>query len=374
MIFFVPRCDRTVSLAISLAVSAASAVWAQQAGVAAGGRLPVERRVWPAAIEAPASSLNITIAEENPAERRYVYRSKAFEFVAQDKLAGSVMRDIARTFEATRALVQALPWGIEPKPPAEVGYFQATLYVSRDEYAAAGGPENSGGFYSRRDRVFRIPFANLGLEKRGSFWFRNLSFKESALVHEITHQMMHDFLPFLPIWVIEGTAEYTEALPFSAGKFSAAYHEHGVRTYVRRWRERGIFPMKFRPFSRHMTMTREEWDALSKSPEQQAVLYYQSLMLAYYFCHLDGDGKGTRFLKYLDAIARAHDEWEAFFKKPGVERTGEGYRYPRSVTPPAAKRSEEYGLEIQDILLEGRSPAELDAAVKAGFRKMNINL
>lgn len=353
---------------------AASTLYAQQFGATPRGRIPVERRVWPAVIEVPPNSLDIIIVEEKPAERRYVYRSKAFQFTAQDKLAGSVMRDIARTFEATRLLVQALPWGLEPKPPADLGFFQAKLYVTRDEYIADGGPENSGGVYSRKDRIFRIPFQNLGLEKRGSFWFKNLSYKESALVHEITHQMMHDSLPFLPIWVIEGTAEYTEALPFSAGKFSAGYHEHGLRSTIRRWRERGLHPMRFRPFSKHMTTTREEWDAMSRSAEQQGLLYYQSLMLVYYFCHLDGDGKGARFLKYLDAIAAAHDEWEAFFKTPGVERTGEGYRYPRSLTPPAARRGEEYGLEIQKMLLDGRSPAELDAAVKAGFRKMNINL
>jgi len=57
-----------------------------------------------------------------------------------------------------------------------------------------------------------------------------------------------------------------------------------------------------------------------------------------------------------------------------VVRTEGGYRYPRSLAPPAAPRSEEYGLGIQNLLLDGRSPAALDAAVKAGFRKMNIHL
>ena len=374
MLFLAFRCARLLLLTITIGVCAASTLSAQQIAAPTRGRVPVERRIWPAAIEVPANSLDITIVEEKPAERRYVYRSKAFQFTSQDKLAGSVMRDIARTFEATRSLMQALPWGLEPRPPADLGFFQSKLFVTRDEYIADGDPENSGGVYSGTDRIFRIPFPSLGLEKRGSFWFKNPGFKEATLVHEITHQMMHDFLPFLPMWVTEGTAEYTEALPYSAGKFSAAYHEHGVRTYMKRWRERGIFPMRFRAFSKHMTMNHEQWESLAKVPEQQAVLYYQSLMLAYYFCHLDGDGKGTRFLKYLDAIAKARDDWQEFFKNPAVVKTEEGYRYPNSLKPPAAKRGEEYGLEIVSILLDGRSPTEMDAAVKAGFRKMNINL
>jgi hypothetical protein len=31
-----------------------------------------------------------------PSERRYVYRSEAFQFVSQDKLADSVIKDVAR--------------------------------------------------------------------------------------------------------------------------------------------------------------------------------------------------------------------------------------------------------------------------------------
>ena len=65
---------------------------------------------------------------------------------------------IARTFEATRSLVSALPWGIDPKPPAGLGFYQARLFVTREDYFADGGPENSGGVYMSKDRIFRIPF------------------------------------------------------------------------------------------------------------------------------------------------------------------------------------------------------------------------
>lgn len=337
-------------------------------------RVPVERRVWPASVEVPMNSLDITAVQEKSAQRSYVYRSKAFEFVSGDKLAGSVMREIARTFEATRLLVQALPWGVEPRPPADLGFFRAKLYVTHGDYIADGGMENSGGCYSSKDRIFRIPFSSLGLHQRASTWYRTAGFKETALVHEVTHQMMHEFLPFIPSWVAEGTAEYTETLPYSAGKFSAAYHEHGLRSYMKRWRDRGVFSSQLSAAGRLMTMKRPDWNTMAESPQKQALLYYQSFMLVYYFCHLDGDGKGTRFLKYLDAVAKARDEWDLFFKNPAVQKTADGFRYPRSLKRPDAKRSEEFGIEKLDILLEGRSTSEMNAALKAGFRKINVNL
>lgn len=374
MVFFAFRYVGIALVAAVFTTVAASTLSAQQVGAAPRGRVPVERRVWPAVIEASLNSLNITVVEEKDSAHRYVYRSKAFEYASADKLGGSVMREIARTFEATRSLLEALPWSIEPRPPADLGYFQAKLYVTRDDYLADGAPENSGGYYSRKDRIFRIPFTSLGLEKRGSSWFKVSGFKEVTLVHEITHQMMHDVLPFLPIWVIEGTAEYAEALPYSAGKFSAAYHEHGLRATMKRWRERGITPVRFRPFRNLLAMKREQWDSLATAPDSQGLLYYQSLMLVYYFCHLEGDGKGTRFMRYMDAIAQARDDWEEFFKNPAVKRTENGFTYPRSLKLPDAKRSEDFGIEKLDILLNGRPLTELDAAVKAGFRKMNINL
>ncbi len=371
---FFPAYLRLGAVGLTFIVTAGLPVSAQQAALQNRGRVPIERRVWPASVEVPMNSLDITVVDEKSAQKNYVYRTKAFEFVSGDKLAGSVMREIARTFEATRLLVQALPWGVEPRPPADIGFFRAKLYVTRQDYIADGGMENSGGCYSSKDRIFRIPFPSLGLQQRASTWYRQPGFKELALVHEVTHQMMHEFLPFLPSWVIEGTAEYTETLPYSAGKFSAAYYEHGLRSYIKRWREHGVLSPQLSSVGRMMSMRRPDWNTMAETPQQQALLYYQSYMLVYYFCHLDGDGKGTRFLKYLDAVAKARDEWDLFFKNPNVKRTGSRFTYPRSLKLPDAKRSEEFGIEKLDILFDGRSPAEMNAAVKAGFRKINVNL
>jgi hypothetical protein len=234
---------------------------------------------------------------------------------------------------------------------------------------------NSGGVYFSKDRVFRIPFPSLGLEMQGKTWFKKSDYRGDTLVHEVTHQMMHDFLPFLPIWVIEGTAEYTESLPYNAGRFLASSHARGLKEYIRKNTERRVSTSGFRPFGAHMTMDRKEWDSLSQNSGSQHLLYYQSYLLVYFFSHLDGDGKGTRFLKYLDSIAEARDAWEEFFKKPEVKRRPDGsFSWPGNISLPAAKRDEQYGIEKLSILLDGRDATALETDIRNGFKKLGIKL
>ncbi len=332
-------------------------------------------RAWPVTVEVPPNSIEITLGEQDASKRRYVYKSQSFEFVSQDKLAGSVMKEVARTFEATRALVSALPWGIQPTPPVDLGFYQAKLFVTREDYFADGGPVDSGGVYFSKDRIFRIPFPSLGLMLQGKTWFKKPDYHGDTLVHEVTHQMMHDFLPFLPKWIIEGTAEYTESLPYNAGRFLASSHARGLKEYIAKAASHKVLTSEFRPPGEHIAMKRDNWESLSNQQHSQHLLYFQSYVMVYFFCHLDGDGKGTRFLKYLDAIAEARGEWDAFFKNPAVKMNTDGsYTFPNSLPQPMAKRSEEFGIEKLSILLDGRDAAALEKDIREAFKKIGVKL
>lgn len=377
------------------AVATPAAVLAPASSAAS---IPIDKRVWPQVVEVPTRSIEISMIEENPAQKKCVYRSESFEFIAEDKLAVSVMKEIARTFEATRALVDALPWGINPKPPADIGRYQAKFYETRASYFAEGGPENSGGVYFSGDRIFRIPFQSLGLEMRGKTWFMDAGYRNDTIIHEITHQLMHDYLNLLPTWVIEGTAEYTESIPYNAGRFQAAKHETGLKDYIRqRESTENMTLSEFRPLIDHMKMPRTEWDRIASNSAGQnramRQLYFQSYVLVYYFNHLDGDGKGTRFLKYLDAMGTEKVRWnefnakmlvyrkalDEFLKLPGVKKLEDGrFSYPSELTPPQApeqpggSNGKDFGVEKLDLLLDGRTPEQLEADVKAAFKKIGM--
>lgn len=342
-------------------------------GSAAAARAPVGKRIWPQKVEVDSRAIEVKTISEDPGQQKCVYRSQNFEFIAQDKIAGSVMKEIARTFEATHSLVQALPWAIEPKPPADPGFYRAKFYVSRENYIAEGAPENSGGVYFSRDRIFRVPFQSLGLTQRGKTWFKDDNYRNDTIVHEIAHQMMHDFLPFLPTWVTEGTAEYCEMLPYRAGVFTAGAHGRGIKDYIKEFAARGIKPDAIASVLDHMSMTSEQWRTQSElSRDAQGRLYFASCVLVYYFCHLDGDGKGTRFLEYLDAMAEARDAWAKFFADPRVTRNEDGsFRYS-GIELPKQTRKGDYGLEQLGILLGGRSAGELHKAVIDGYKKIGV--
>lgn len=337
-------------------------------------RVPPEKRVWPAKVEVDNRAIEVKAITESGEDHKYLYRSQAFEFTSEDKLAGSVMKEIARTFEATRSLIEALPWQIEPKPPAGQSFYQAKFFVTRDSYIAAGGPPNSGGVYMSRDRVFRVPFPSLGLEMRGKTWFKNENYRGDTIIHEITHQMMHDYLPFLPIWVIEGTAEYAEMLPYNAGRFTTASHERGIKDYIKKATENGVPPNSLRFALDHMSMNAATWHSMADQGGQgQHRLYVSSCLLVYYFCHLDGDGKGTRFFKYLDKIREGRDAWSAFFNNPKVTLAPDGrFSYPSDLPLPSQARDDSYGLGQLNILLDGRDKDKMQKDLVDGFKKIGV--
>lgn len=346
-----------------------------QPAVAASTRVPIAKRVWPQKVEVDARAIEVKTISEDPGQQNCVYHSQNFEFVSQDKIAATVIREVARTFEATHSLVEALPWAIEPKPPEDIHYYRAKLYVSRVNYITDGGPENSGGVYMSKDRIFRVPFQSLGLEQRGKTWFRNDNYRNNTLIHEITHQMMHDYLPFLPTWVTEGTAEYTQMLPYRAGVFTAGSHERGLKDYLKQFSSStyAFKPSDMGSVLDHMSMTGATWKSkVAGSGREQFLLYYNSCLLVYYFCHLDGDGKGTRFLTYLDKIGEARDAWAKFFADPRVTHNADGSYTWRGIEPPKYARGGEYGLEQLSILLDGRSADEMTKAVIDGYKKIGV--
>jgi hypothetical protein len=330
------------------------------------------KRTWPAKVEVDNRAIEVKAVQEDSAEKKYVYRSQAFEFTSGDKLAGSVMKEIARTFEATRTLMEALPWGINPRPPVETNYYQAQFYVTREDYIAAGGPPNSGGVYFSGDRIFRVPFPSLGLEMRGKTWFKDQGFRNDTVIHEITHQMMHDYLPFLPTWVIEGTAEYAEMLPYNAGRFLTGSHERGMKEYLKEREKHGLNPGMAGSFLHHANMDGATWKERAMG-DAQARLYMTSCLLVYYFCHLEGDGTGARFFQYLDKMKEAREAWQTFFKDPRVKLLGNGrFQYRNDIALPAQKRDESYGREHLSILLNGRTDEQFQQDVVNAYKKIGV--
>jgi hypothetical protein len=360
------------------------------------------KTTWPTMLTAPDGLTNADYVELQSKPGRHLYRSRRFEYVlhARDKLNPVVMKDVARVFEGTYELLSQSPLGVQAQPVN--GYFHAELYQTMDTYHAAGGPRGSGGVYVRDEKVFKVPLESLGLKLGTNGYTRDDNFELKTLVHEITHMMMHDILPLLPRWLIEGSAEYVECIPYKSGTFRHSDLLGSVQRYNKdrlsgKYRLGGP-PLDFirniirAPLVRKEGQVRFDWG--ETSPVPQIGFYHSSMLLTYYFMHLDGDGKGTRLLKFLDAVRAEQPKHTAFvkqfeayraamdefLKKPEVKKLPDGrFEYPNYLKPPEAPKpphpdylTANLGQIHMGILLDGRTDAQLQQEASTALQKLGI--
>lgn len=358
---------------------------------------------WPLSLTAPDGLTNADYVERESKAGHHVYRSRRFQYIlhAYKPLTPALMKDVARVFEGTYELLSQSPLGVQAQPVD--GFYRAHLYDTMEAYHAADGPRGSAGVYKREQKIFMAPLDSLGLKLGTNGYVKDDNFEVKTLVHEITHMMMHDILPLLPRWLIEGTAEYVETIPYARGTFKPADIATGVKAYnALRFSNRII--RSGPPIESLRTMltppsktpnTRSVFNTQT-SPVPQMAFYHASMLLTYYFMHLDGDGKGTRLLKFLSAVRAeqpahaaygiAFDKYRAemdeFLKKPDVKSFPDGrFQYPAHLTPPEVPKAphEEYGDERvgwihYSILLDGRTPEQLAEQAATALGKMGLRV
>lgn len=258
---------------------------------------------WPEEIDV-RDEVAVEAMREDPANGEFVYRTQHFEFHSDQKIAGSLIKDFSLAFEATFAAVAALPLQLEPQPPE--GHFQIRLFGERFDYYAAGGLLGTAGVYVPLRRHILVPMDSLNLKRVGSELRKNNNaYDNSTLIHEITHQVMHDWLKHLPPWMIEGMAEYMSSLPYSNGKFrfSESARKNGLKAALARWGGGRQNHYRILPATTLFTVDSRKWNNASGA---DAVAHYSSSMLyVYYLMHLDGTGKGERICAFTRDIKRA---------------------------------------------------------------------
>lgn len=332
----------------------------------------------------------VETVREDEAGGRFVYRTANFEFDSQGRLAGSLAREVARSFEATYELLRVLPWDIQPRP-AEGAYFRASLFRDMDSYAKAGGLPGSAGSYLTHQKRLLVPFESIGIREVGSSYRMDDDFDTHILVHELTHQMMHFWLAYLPQWMVEGAAEYAGNLPLKNGRFRLSEAKDGLKAYLdfRRRRMPGGVPEPY-PLDKLFATSNDEWNRImATDPDRTQRLYLTSYLLVYYFMHLDGQGDGARLARFMRASAapvRRSEEHETaladFKRRPEVKVNPDGsFEYPRDLQPPALPRDLFFGAsreammrETLNVLLDGRTESELMEQVRAAFRAQDIRL
>ncbi len=326
-------------------------------------------------------SLEVEVVSEDEASGRFVYRTPHFEFTSEGRLMQSLLKDVTRNFEATYELLKVLPWGIDPAPESG-DRFRALLVRTQSAYEEAGGPKNTSGVYYRSRQMFIIPFESLGIRPMGKSFSKSSDYNSDTLVHELTHQMMHAWLPLLPTWVVEGTAEYTNILPLRSGIFRLSAARSGLRDYLDQLKRNGGVPEPY-PIDQLFWITGDEWLSLmAKDADEAQRLYFTSYLLVYFFMHLDGEGDGARFIRYFRTVGKTKREVEAYRSQVAAFRGPDGrVNWPANLPPPKKPEvlaSDEARAAFEkstlEILLDGRTSEQLFDEVRSAYRRYGLRL
>lgn len=284
---------------------------------------------WPRSIDIGATPVP-EIVVEDAEKKEFIYRSGRYEFHCDSKLTSTVVREFSRIFEATYLLNCSLPLDLKPRPEEDgQAYFIARLYTNAEDYFANGGLQGSAGVYQRGQKALAVPLSSLGVKIAGSrVLLENSVYEDNrTLIHEITHQMMNHWLSKLPVWYVEGSAEFVEMLEYDRGKFNLASRKNSLRDYV----ERGTG-------GREMLMLDPEelfgldsrtWSAALASLRGQAGQNYLSAgIMTYYLYFLDGEGDSAPIIAYLRELeeADASAEPAAFAKHLMRGRSPEAFK------------------------------------------------
>ncbi len=266
---------------------------------------------WPDKVEAP-DDIEVDKVKEDRDKEEFVYRTPHFQFEAQERLSESVIKEFCRIFEATFEVVKQVPLGLKPQPPE--GHFKTELYPSRAAYFDAGGPTNSGGVYMGGEKKIMIPLANLGVRNTGVRYIVDRDHDNGTLKHEITHQVMHRWLGKTRPWFIEGIADYMEAAEYRQGRYSFNRIRDAVRESAteRTSKDDETTMFKLEPL---MALTLPQWNMVTAENVQAGSMNYKSsMLLVYYFLHLDGEGERAGIRGYLTAVDKGLGERAAMEK------------------------------------------------------------
>ncbi|WP_269537944.1 hypothetical protein [Cerasicoccus fimbriatus] len=265
---------------------------------------PFEGLEWPRRVKLP-DDYDVTIVKEDNATNEYIYRTPNFEFHSDVKLARKTVREFGKIFETTYVAMQAFP--LEWKPQPRDSHFVTRLFAEKEDYYEAGGMINSGGVYIPSRGEILTPLSSLGVEKASSSYTLSKDGDHLTLIHEITHQVHHDWLNKLPPWIVEGMAVYMESVPYDDGQFR--FDRRELEDFHRL--QRGGDVLMVAP-DELMTMTYSQWSANFKdSPDRLGDYYLSAFLLWNYFLHLDGEGEGRRVYQYCRAVEKGSSDEEA---------------------------------------------------------------
>ena len=250
--------------------------------------------------------------------RENVYETEHFRFTCTAPIALSSLREIARVFEGSYQANLALPLNSPCNyyQVAEKGKLRAVLFETREEFLRAIGGNSTEtaktlGVCLRAGNMetssILVPFSSLGLEKAGTRYKKSArKINPTTLAHELTHFLSLPGRNY-PTWFSEGLAEYVGNTDYNNGKFSFSTNKKEIVAHAGTGRGkngrngRGLGKqIKSPPLQKFLAQSSSEF--LDGDVQFN---YGFSMLLVYYFFHLDGKRDAARIKEFLKACPDA---------------------------------------------------------------------
>lgn len=245
------------------------------------------------------------------------FHTPHFEFGTDQGVSKSFIGEASRVFEGTLHAVASLPLGIDPKPAEGATRFR-TLFLGRNAFDVQisglvkpstpnpfGGTTTVAGIYIPKRKEVLVPFSSLETGRSGSQITLRRTSDTSTLIHEIVHQVMHDWLVMTPVWFSEGLAEYVAAVPYQNGRFEFQNIERGIaETLEEQYYISKGTPIQMIHPADLIEMKSSHWRGTSDD-------YLSSMLLVYYFMNLDQPDKpGAALAGYLHLLQKGMSDTE----------------------------------------------------------------
>lgn len=228
-----------------------------------------------------------------------LFETPNFEIHTDADVPPEYMTAVAEVFESTLAAVSALPMDLRPHPPSGMPKFRA-LFTDRAKFDSVASGEARApipgqkvqGLYRAPQREVWVPYS--AFEASAG---RRRATDANTLIHEITHQVLHDRLLTLPYWMTEGLSEYVASIPYEKGSFDFTRSVEGLKEILR-LRYRVDQPRIQHPADLFQMDVYETWGNTMDD-------YLAAMLSVYFFVHLDGDGRAGRLTRCFATLEAA---------------------------------------------------------------------
>lgn len=230
---------------------------------------------------------------------RFVYQTKSFQIVTFKKHDHTLMTDFTKCLESVPQALQNIPAPLYAPSKKQKGQL---LIVGRDEdYLAAGGAENTAGYYDGAKNQIIINWPHFRNNTTQTRILQEPAF--DLIVHELTHLLMHNLMWKCEPWISEGIAEYMAASHLGQGNFSFAQIDQAIRKRIKKHTKSRTIDTTVLGINPLISLTSKAWlERTAEVDSWEALKAYNCALLLTHYCLHGGSGRLKKTQEYFEIL------------------------------------------------------------------------